>query len=497
MQVQTESLGAGRKQGRLSVLSCALLLSLGMMGATGCNTMLTDYERPQLEAVSAYQHTDGWQNISAEGAQAVYARYWEKFGDDRLNALTEQALLQNLDLQSAYLNVQTAQAQLGQIATNLHPSADASVSAQSNKDLTSGASNRSSGSSLNLSYEADLFGRLSAQRRSAFEDLKASAFDYWAMRLSVVASLSQAYWQYAYAREAYALGEADLKDSQRRLELVQARYNAGAADGLELDLARVNHLSVQDTLEQRRHDMYAAKNALTTLLGLTADKEVTVASLDTAHIPELPLVLPAELLSRRPDLMAAEARLRSALASQDEARLSFYPRFNLTAGLSAGDSVSIGRFLSDPIGALGAAITLPFLNYNELKYQEEAAMYATDQAKVNFVSAYITAVQEVSDAIDSVNYYQTAVKTYTTRYNLSLQNYQRYEARYRYGSCSLTDFLDAADTLRQASAALLAAKRDNLISLMDVMTAAGGDTSEVNVNKSTAVPLFAPAAGQS
>ena len=449
-------------------LSCCLLLS-------GCSLMLTDYERPALPQADSFAHA---QNFL--GPQ-IGEQYWQLFNDAKLDALIDKALTVNYDLNDAYLNVLAARAQLGLTATNAHPSLNSSISGNVTKDLSSGnAHQESTSSTLGLSYEADLFGRLAAARRSAAENFQASAYDYWAMRLSIVEAVGSAYWQYAYAKEALALGEQDLKASERRLSLVQALYQAGAADGLDYDTARVNHLGVVDSLEQRRQQMYAAHNALCILLNVPPQTNLDIATLDSAQQPQFSLVLPAQLLSRRPDLQAAEARLRAALAGSDEAQLNFYPQFNLTASLTAGDGAALARLLSDPIGALGAAITFPFLNYNELSYAEDAALVELDRAKLSFVNTYLTALQETADAIDNVNYYAQAVTTMAQRAALAQMNYQRYEARYRAGACPLTDLLDASDTARMATLSLLEVKRGHLQALLTLMTAIGGDNQEAH-----------------
>lgn len=460
---------------RLKVLTAALA---AVWLLNGCSMMLTDYERPALPQTSS-----SFARAERFAGQQLDARYWQLFHDDIFDQYAEKALTANYDLNNAYLNVRAALAQLGLTNTNLNPTANAGADANVSRELRYGSRSESAGSSLNLSYELDLFGRLAAQRRSAAESFQASGFDYWAMRLSVISSLGSAYWQYAYAKEALALGEEELMTSQRRLSLIESMYRAGAANGLEYDTAKVNHLTVMDTVEQRRQQLYAAQTALNLLLQQTPDAPVQCSALSAAAIPDFALALPAELLARRPDLMAAEARLRAALADTDEARLNFFPQFTLSAGLTAGDGAAIARFLSDPVGSLGAAVTFPFLNFNQLSYQEESAMVERDRAQLNFVNTYLTALQETADAVDAVNYYRQAVQTMAERERLARRNYMRCEARYRLGASTLTELLDASDTLRAASISLLSAKRDNLIYTLQLMTAVGGDTKVESVNQ--------------
>ena len=455
----------------ISSISLALII-----GLSGCSLMQTDYERPQLAIVDSYQ------NAAEFLGNRVSDKFWTEFSDPKLTAVVENALNANLDLQSAYLNVRKARYALDEINTNLLPDFGAGGNIGAERRLEHhNSETKSSGTNLTLSYELDLFGRLDAERLSSFENLQASAYDYWAMRLSTIASVANAYWQYAYAKEAVQLGEEDLKDSERRLSLIKSMYEAGAADGLAYDTAMVNHLQVQETLEQRKNNLALARTALTALLGLTADKDVEVSELKDSAVPDIELEIPSALLSRRPDLMASEALLRKAYADYDVAALSLYPTFVLSAGVSAGDTGTLGRFLANPLGTLGAAITLPFLNYSELSARKGQAMTQKDISELDFVNTYINAVREVSDAVSNITYYKNLVSKTEHEYTLARQNYNRYSERYRYGAISLNEFLDAADTLRSASDKYLNAKRMVLNSSMDLMVALGGDTQEEKI----------------
>ena len=175
-------------------------------------------------------------------------------------------------------------------------------------------------------------------------------------------------------------------------------------------------------------------------------------ALEHTVCPQIEVPLPATLLSQRPDLMAYEARVRAAYARVDEANANFYPTFNLNAAVGGGASNSLVEFLRDPVGSLGAAITFPFFNYNELSLQKESSLIERDQAKLDFVNGFITAIQEVSDALNELSYQEQLQLSTQDEYQLTAANLRRYEERYRYGSASLTDVLDASDALRSAQA---------------------------------------------
>ncbi len=474
LQVKADLKGA--KMPREKNLPALIVLLAAALIVQGCSLMLTDYQRPDLDEISSYPYEELYQKNRLD------EDFYQSFGDKMLSDAIDKALSNNSQMQTAFLNVRSAWYSLGLSRTNILPDFNSGIGFDISRELDHGnPSVRSSSSSLGLSFEVDLFSRLEAQRLSSGENLMASLYDYLAMRLTVISSVSQAYWQYAYAKEALALGEEELKDGRRRLELVQSRYEAGSADLLELDTAKVNFLAIEDTYDARVQAVGNAANALTYLLGENAQSTVYTLKLEDAASPDIGLEIPASLLSRRPDLMAAEARLKAAFYDVDEANSSFFPTLNLTASVTGGDAASFGRILSDPIGALGAAITFPFLNYWDLKYEKELALVERDLARVDFVDTYLDAVKEVYDALENLNYYQKAVVTAEETLNLATLNRDRYEARYRYGSATLTDFLDACDTQRQAAISFLGLKRDLLDAKMTLMVALGGGTDEESV----------------
>lgn len=436
-----------------------------------CSVLLTEYQRPELPVVDSYE------GAAEYVGEELAASFWEGFNDPLLNAAVEKALSNNYDLAVSAVNVQKALVTLNIARTDYHPTVDSSVGVEASRALSyHDSTHKSSSSNFGVSYEADLFGKITADNLAALENYRATAYDYLAMRLTIINSVAEAYWQYAYAKESEALGYKDLEDSSRRVELVKGQFLSGAVNIVDLDTARINHLTVEQTLNERRDAVKQARTALDALLGITADQDVEIATLADAKLPEFNLDIPARLLARRPDLMEAEAELRSALASYDEARLAFFPDFTLSASLAAGGTNTLGRFLSDPVGALGAAITLPFFNFNELTLEKESALKDEDAAKLEFVSTYINAVKEIYDEISSIELYKLTEENAMMQFSLSERNYSRYYERYRLGLSPLSDLLDAADSLRSSENALILSRRNLLQSYMALMIAAGGDT---------------------
>ncbi len=456
---------------KLSLLALSVILSLSL---GGCTLLHTDYARTaQMPSVDSYKHAKEFIG------PLLSEKFWQDFKDEKLNSLIEDAFKANIDLRVAAKNVEKARYALDYSKTDRIPTLSASLGSTAKRALDyHDSTHKSSSGSFSLSYQTDLFGKVEAEVESSYENFRATAYDYWAMRLTVIQSVSEAYWQYAYAKEAVMLGEHDLEDSKKRLELVEGRYNAGSISEVDLTTARINHLQVVETLHSRLMAQDKARAALATLLGTTADKDFATADLGYAAIPKFSLDIPAKLFARRPDLMEYEALARKAYADYNQAKMAFFPDITLSAGITTGSSSTLANFLANPVGALGAAVTLPFLNFTKLESQRKQAYTDIEIADLNFVSAYIKAVQEVFDSVAAIKYYRVQVDTTYKELQLSKRNYEQYFERYKSGLEQLSDFIDAADTLRSAAIAYLQAKRDNLNATMELMISLGGDTEQ-------------------
>ena len=216
-------------------LSCTVL-GLSCLLLTSCTLLKTDYvNHVQATAPQGYGQLqnadssrvelsddtslatshDGVHNTSVASQLDFYRCYQ----DEKLNALIDQVLQHNYDLKSAFLTLRQAEVSLGLSRAGLHPTASAGLDASARRNFYNGdSSTRSSGGNLSISYELDLFGRLAADERSSFEQFKATAYDYKAMRLTLIQRASEYYWNYAYAKEALKMAQEQLEVSQRRLD---------------------------------------------------------------------------------------------------------------------------------------------------------------------------------------------------------------------------------------------------------------------------------------
>lgn len=451
----------------LAALTLSLLLA-------GCGALVqTPYERPETKA-----HQQ-WQAAQPEAADAAYddgGDWWRRFGDSALDTLIDRVLQTNNDLAAATLRVRRAQLQAGLAQTNLFPSVSAGGNTSTQRNLR-GDANRSESYSVSasVSWEADLWGRLDSLRDAAEWTALATEQDRQATRLALIGTTMQLYWQAALLNERIATAQLSIEVAERTLELVRGQYRTGAVSGLEVAEAESTLASQRASLSELRQQRTETLNALSILTDEPPSQAVAIpARLPDAAPPQVAAGLPAELLGRRPDLRAAELRLRGTLASGDATRASYYPTLSLTGSLGSA-SATLANVLQNPIGTLGAGLVLPFLQWNQMRLSTDISRNEYEEAVVNFRQALYQAMADVENALSA----RGSLAEQAAQLQASLASAQRaeqiYEARYRAGAVALRTWLDAQERRRQAEISVSQNRYNRYVNQVTLYQALGGD----------------------
>ena len=410
-------------------------------------------------------------------ATVIDAASWPAaFGDPRLTRLVGLALERNNDLAAAAVRVRQARITAGLAREDQWPDLSATGSSDHQKVLSRGDGwTNTYSASLGVSYEADLWGKLARTYDAAQWEAVATEEDRRSTALTLVGTTMKLYWQIAYGNVRLSLSAQNIESAEKTLELVRVQDRTGAASSLEVreaeqDLAslRADH---QTLIQERRENI----NALAILFDMPPGEVVADPQrLPDRAPPAVPAGLPAALLGRRPDLQAAELRLRKLLADTDAARAGFYPTLTLTGSLG-GSSDELAHVLENPVAALASSLALPFLNWNTLHLNLELSKAQYDEAVVNFRQTLYTAMQDVENAL-------SARRTLTARGDLLAENLvaareveRIYEVRYRSGYVALKDWLDAQKTRRTAEQSLAENLLDRLTNAVTLYQALGGE----------------------
>ncbi|OTG68620.1 RND transporter [Acinetobacter sp. ANC 4470] len=453
-------------------LATALMLSGSLFGCAA--VVKTPYQQPSVDIPNNFQNSKA---ISQQVHANIDAdQWWTLFGDTQLNQLVNQVLSSNTDLAVAGINLQQARLQAGLAQNKQGPRVSSSVSTGHNIDLSSG-NDSSRGLSLSggVSYELDLFGKLANQTEVTRWEALATEQDLQSTAQSLIATTANLYWQLGYLNERYQIAQQNLASTQKTYELVRTQYRAGAVSGLDLTSAEQAVQSQKATLSQIEQQRVEARTALAVLLHMPV-QQLNIqepARLPRIALPNIAAGLPADLLARRPDLQAAELRLRKALTSKDATKASYYPSISLTGNLGSS-STSLSNLLKNPALTLGASLSLPFLQYNDMKKDLAISDLDYEKSILQYRQTLYQAFADVENALSARTELNKQVALQERNVQLAEKTERLTEVRYRNGAIALKNLLDAQETTRNARLSLVQTKQSQYNAYVTLMQALGG-----------------------
>lgn len=450
------------------------LILLSVFFLNGCGSWLeTPYSKPEVLI------PEGW-DISSQNTiddvGNIRADWWEAFHDPALNALIEKALANNPDLALATITVKRSQLQADLTNTNLTPDVGASGEGSVTKKLRdeNAHSVRHYNTALTLNYELDLWGKLARTRDMAAWQATADVFDMKSTRLSLIGTTATLYWTIAELNSRLHYSSADIEAAQKNIVIISHRFNAGSVGYADLALAQQNKANLQAIHQQILQQRESNRKALAILLSevVTSDMIEHFALL-TSHAPNVFLDVPAKVLANRPDVAAAEAKIRRSLASHDAKKASFYPNVSLTGSVNGSDSI-LKKILRDPTGVLGIGINLPFLQWNTMQLEVGISQTEFEAAIISYRKIMYQAFAEVNEAL----LLQESLKLEYDNIYVSLKEAEKVEAisaaRYRFGKNGLRFWLDDQKSLRDAKLSVLSLRSRQLKSQLLLYQALGG-----------------------
>jgi NodT family efflux transporter outer membrane factor (OMF) lipoprotein len=416
-----------------------------------------------------------WAHAAVSNATIAPAPWWRAFNDPLLTRLIEDALARNSDLALATLKVRQARLKAGLAQDAEQPVLSAGLNTSRSQYYSNGkGSSQSSTASVSLSYEADLWGKLARTHDAAEWEAQASEQDRESTALALSASVASLYWKIAYLNQRIKLSEQSVAYQQQSLALMQARHAAG-------DVSALDEISVEQSLASQRASHTAwlqereeANSALAILFDGPPEQLFSQATrLPTGPMPEVAAGLPSSLLARRPDLRAAELRLRATQATVDQTRASYYPSLTLTGALGSSSS-ALRQVLQNPFTTLGADLVLPFLQWNEMQLNIKVSQNSYQQAVVSFRQSLYSALADVENALSARQQSAAQVSALAQAFDQAVRSEQLNAVRYRAGQVARQQWLDASETRRSAEALLAAARLDQLDNQATVYQALGG-----------------------
>ncbi|MGX8883930.1 efflux transporter outer membrane subunit [Methylovorus sp. SPW-M1] len=479
LDVPMNAVGAGAA--RLAGVSNLLAISKrwrllgGMMGIVAAS--LSACSSTPLQPLPGTSVPDRWQYATGSvAADAVSQQWWQSFGSDELDQLLTRAQRDSFDVQAAAARVEQAVAQARIAGAPLLPELNLGVNASRQDYLDShrNADGSSHTVALAASYEVDFWGRNRALRDRARYQLQSSHHDLDTVQLTLTSGVARLYLQVLGLAERLSIAELNVANASRVLEVVEARYRAGAATALEVAQQRGLLASQQRTLETLRQQLADGKTALAVLIGLPpAELVISGQGLQGVQTPQITPGLPAQLLVRRPDIARAEAALAAADANTIAARAAMLPRVQLTGSLGLGGE-QWSDMLAHPIYSVAAALTAPVFNAGRLAAGRDLALAQRTELLQNYRAAIVAAFGDVETALNAVQAIEQQRRWQSEELAQAERAFRLAETRYRAGADTLLTMLDAQRTWYSAQDQAVQLTLANLQGRVALFKALGG-----------------------
>ena len=418
---------------------------------SGCAATTTDV--PSLEAELNYT-----QEVR-EKFQADLD-WWKAYNNDELNYLTSFALKNNPDMLKAAVKIQKQLANLNLSESDLFPTLTGSLGASSKKKLNDGKeSTQTFSGELALNYEIDLYGKIADARDAQEFELNATVADAESARLSVVNSVVDLYFNLLYLRDTIELTQKNIDTYRSLLDIASARFNTGKADKLEITQARQSLIAEQTALLNVQTQYKEMEQSLRDVLNLKPSDGFVLGKASILKQPLLTphLSVPVSVLANRPDLTAAQYRLKKAFKTVKVSEKGWYPTISLNGAIGSSSDRAKSTF-DFPYLLGGVSVNLPFLDWNSVKNNVKIAKADYDIALIDFKDALAQALNEVayySFAYGKTEHIYANVEK-TVENNRQITAY--YRARHQAGKASFKDVLQAVADENAARKNLLAQK---------------------------------------
>jgi len=402
------------------------------------------------------------------------------FNDAILTSLISEAIANNYDIAAAAARVEQARALSVQANAQRLPTLDADVGATgtSAENAATGRRNESTSYSagLSASWEADVWGRLSDQARAAATDVEASKADLEAARLSIAGAVAQRWFELIEARLQTDLARRDVENRERSLRFIERRYSRGVSTSLDVRLARSALASSRAQLYSQIQFEDSAARAVEVLLGRYPGAELeAVASLPDLHALK-GAGAPGELLVRRPDLRAAEARLTSAGLRASQARKALLPRLTLTGTADLGgpdieDLLDVDTLVARLIGN----VAQPIFRGGSLRAEATRQEAVARERLASYANAALFAWQEAENALEAEILLADREAALEEAAEEAARAEELAERQYNNGLRTIFDLLDAQARRITSESQYLTASRQRVSNRVQLYMAIGGD----------------------
>ncbi len=447
---------------------------------TGC-MLGPDYERPDIPVPENFN-----QQIDS-GESIVNLPWWELFRDDRLKALIAIALTENKDIAVAAARVEEARARLGFVRADQYP--QIGVGAQGDRTDPGAIApnfgiNEQYKLAADLSFELDVWGRLRRSTEAARAELLATEEARRTVIVSLIADLASAYLLLRDADHRLDISERTLTSRLESLKIIQARFDHGTVPLIDVNQAEIQAAEAMVSVATAKREIAQTENLISILLGRNPGPILrNHDDLDPSiQLPAIPTGLPAQLLSRRPDIREAEQLLAAQTARIGAAQALRLPTLSLTGAFGLASS-ELSQFNSGEAIAwdIGAKLFGPLFDAGMSKRRVEIEKARTEQLLKQYEKTVQQALREVEDALVGIRTRGDELAARARQLDAARSAAMLSHSRYDGGVTSYLEVLDSERSLFNAELAESITRRNQLIAVVELYKALGGGWTAENI----------------
>lgn len=456
---------------------------LFLVPLAACTAVGPDYVPPEVEAESI----EAWSGRLEGGLSdadldpRMLSQWWKTLADPMLDGLVDRAIAANLDLRTAEAQLRQARAQRGSAGSALFPTIDAGAAATrtgSSENLGPGGASTLHSTSFDASWEIDIFGGRRRAIEAAEADLQAVQEARRDVLVSVLAEVALNYVEFRTFQSQIAVAEQNLRNQVETLEIVQARYDAGAVTELDLDRAVSNVENTRSEIPRLKQNIVKARNRLAVLIGKppgSLNEELKSRKPLPTPPVQVAVGVPAETLRRRPDVRLAERQLAAESARVGVATAELYPKFRLVGSIGL-ESLSASTLFegASQVFKLGPNIQWRVFDGGRIRQEIEVQNAVQEEAMLRYETNILRALEDVENAITGFTQEQVRYRSLTKSAAAAERAASVAKTRYEAGASDFLTVLDAERSSLQAQDRQVASEGTIVSNLIRLYKSLGG-----------------------
>jgi multidrug efflux system outer membrane protein len=432
-----------------------------------------------------------FRNAATNDTTSIADIKWKSFFTEAtLQKLIDSAIEKNFDMQIAVKNIEASQLLFKQVKWNYVPSVGLNVTANSNRPSDNSVTGLSLSqynigskhiedysANLALSWEADIWGKIRNQSKSALATYLQTTEAKKAIQTNIVAGVSQGYYNLLMLDAQLQIAQKNVKLNDSTLRIIRLQYDAGQVTSLAVQQAEAQRLAAAQLVPVFEQNISIQENALRILTGALPDKIERSATLDQLNVPEnLSAGLPSAIVSRRPDVRTAELALVIANSKVGISKAEMYPalRISATGGVNSFKASNWFNIPASLFGVVAGSVVQPLLDHKRLSTTYKVAQVEREKNVLQFRQSVLNAVGEVSDALVRIDKLKDQQAIAANRVNTLQQATGNANLLFKNGLANYLEVITAQSNVLQSELELVSIKRAQLSAVSDLYRSLGG-----------------------